>query len=317
MNPTVKPTAWKTDNYKFVGKAFDYSYAQRLNKLAPILGERSTTSIDYELTGSGGYGELQEYDGNNLNFVSQKRGFKTIVTPKEYTSSVALGRKDVINDKSGECRKAGSKLGNAAASTVYLHVLRCLGNAFDTTETYLGGDGKPWAAADHPVASKGSDGRKYTPDTDAGTYSNLLTSALSVSAITDAQSKANRLVTPDGLPFLCEYDTLLVSPELEATAKKICGEDARLDPESANHGANPVHGMRYIVIGGGTDGFTAKQWAVCDRRLMKELFNLIYTVKPEVLNSELDNPLKDMYTAYTVFGAGWGDARQIMFSNPT
>ena len=314
MNPTVNPTAWKTDNYKFVGKAFNFAYANCMNKLAPILGERTSKSIDYELTASGGYGELQPYDGNNLNMVNKKRGFKTIVTPEEYSNSVALTKLQCIIDKSGECRKTGAVLGDAAAMTVYMHVLRALGGAFDGDK--LGGDGKPWAAADHPVASKGSNGRSFVVDEEAGTYSNLLTSALSVSAITDAQSKANRFLTPDGLPFLCEMDTLLVSPELEATAKKICGEDARLDPESANHGANPVHGMKYIVIGGGSDGFSAKQWAVCDRRRMKELFNLIYIVRPEVLRSELDNPLKDMFTAYTVFGVGWADARQIIFSNP-
>lgn len=314
MNPTVTPSAWKTDNYKFVGKAFDYAYANYTNRLSPILGERNAKSVDYELTASGGYGELQPYDGNNLNIVEKKRGFKTIVTPEEFSSSVPLTKLQCMIDKSGECRKVGAVLGEATAMTVYLHVLRCLGGAFDPEK--LGGDGQPWASAAHPVASKGSNGRTFIVDEEAGTFSNMISNALSVSAITDAQSKANRFVTPDGLPFLCEMDTLLVSPELEATAKKICGEDARLDPESANHGANPVHGMKYIVVGGGNDGFTGKQWAVCDRKRMKELFNLVYTVRPEVLRSELDNPLKDMFTAYTVFGVGWGDARQIIFSNP-
>lgn len=317
MNPTVNPTAWKTDNYKFVGKAFDYAYAQRMNRIAPILGERKTRSIDYELTGGGGYGEMKEYDGNNLNFVNESRGFKTVLTPKEHSSSVAIGRKRALIDKSGECRRVGARLGDAASMTVYLHVLRCLGNAFDTTGTYLGGDGQPWASEEHPVASKGSNGRTFIPDEDAGTYSNLMHSALSVSAITDAQSKASRLVTPDGLPFLCEMDTLLVSPELEGTAKKLCGDDARLDPESDSHGANPVHGMRYIVVGAGFDGFSAKQWAVCDRRLMKELFNIVYNVRPEVVNTDLDNPLKDLYTSYADFAVGFGDARQIFFSDPS
>ena len=38
-------TAWKTDNYKFVGKAFDYAYANRLNKLLAILGEQGEDGI--------------------------------------------------------------------------------------------------------------------------------------------------------------------------------------------------------------------------------------------------------------------------------
>ena len=109
--------------------------------------------------------------------------------------------------------------------------------------------------------------------------------------------------------------------DTEEKAKKMFGENARLmptqDPFSSDNGANPVYGMRYIVMGGGADGFTAKQWAVCDRRLMKELVNIVYNTRPTVMQSQLDNPLKDMYTAYVDFGVGWGDARQIIFGNPS
>lgn len=305
---------WKTDNYKFVGKAFDMRYANRINTLAPLLGTKTTNSIDYELTGAGGFGEMQPYDGENVNKGSLKRGFKTIITPGEFSTSIPVGYKEAKIDKSGECRKVGTRLADSASMTVYMHVLRCFGGAWDPNA--VGGDGKPWASAAHPVASRGSVGRKFIVDEDAGSYSNVMSDALSVAAITAAQSMANRFITPDGLPFLCEMDTLLVSPELEATAKKLCGDDARLDPESAAHGANPVHGLKYIVVGGGEDGFTKKQWAVCDRRLMKELFMLVYITKPQVLQSQLDNPLIDMYTAYADFGIGWGDARQIIFSDP-
>ena len=116
------------------------------------------------------------------------RGFNTILTPQEFSSSVVLGRKQILIDKSGECRRTGTVLGNAAAMTVYLHVLRTLGGAFDPEK--IGGDGVSWANEAHPVASKGSEGRTFIPDEEAGTFSNLLHSALSVSTITDAQSKA-------------------------------------------------------------------------------------------------------------------------------
>ena len=307
-------TAWKTDNYKFVGKSFDFHYANRINTLAPILGTVTRNSIDYEIEGAGGYGEMQPYTGEDNNKGTYKRGFKTIVTPAEFDLSDKVHFKQAKVDKSGTCRKVGMRLGQSAALTVYMHTLRCFGGAF--SDAKKGGDGKAWAAADHPVASKGSEGRIFIPDEEAGTYSNLINQEMSVSAITTAQTMANRFVTPDGLPFLCEMDTLLVSPELEPMAKKICGEDARLDVDTAGHGANPLRGMKYIVVGGGDAGFTARQWAVCDRRLMKELFQLVYITKPMVLQSDLDNPLIDKYTAYADFGIGWGDARQIIFSDP-
>lgn len=311
---------WKTDNYKFVGKAFDFAYADRLNKLAPVVGEVNARSIDYELTGSGGYGEAPVYDGESLNEGSLHRGFKTVITPVEYTLSIPVGFKEAKVDKLGETRKVGAKLGNSMAMTVYLHVLRMFANAWNTDGHHNGGDGVPWASTAHPVASKGSSGRVFVPDEDAGTYSNVSTDAFSVSAITAAQARANRFVTPDGMPFLCDLDTVLIAPELEEKAKKMFGENAKLtpsgDPESDLNAANPVYGMRYLVMGGGTDGFSARQWAVCDRRLMKELVNVVYNTRPTVMQSPQDNPLKDLYTAYADFGVGWGDARQIIFGDP-
>ena len=311
-------TAWKTDNYKFVGSAFDYAYKNRLNKFLSIVGVANAKSIDYELTGSGGYGEMPRYDGNNLNEASKKRGFKTVIVPEEFELTETIGFKQAKIDKSGECARVGKQLGNSAAMTVYMHLLRMFGNAFKADVT--GGDGVSWASASHPVASKGSSGRTYVADPDAGTYSNLITSTLSVSAITSAQAKGGRFVTPDGLPFAADYSLLLVSQELEAEAKKICGENAKYrplqDPSDNKFAANPVADLQYMVISGGKDGFSAKQWAICDPTLMKEMVKLVYITQPTVRQHDLDNPWKDAYSAYADFGCGWGEARQIIFSNP-
>ena len=312
---------WKTDNYKFVGRAFDYAYADRLNKLSPVVGEVEARSVDYELTGSGGYGEAPVYDGENLNEGSLHRGFKTIITPVEYTLSIPVSFKAARIDKIGETKKVGAKLGDSMALTVYLHVLRMFANAWNNDGRHNGGDGVPWASASHPVASRGSAGRSFVPDSDAGTYSNITTDAFSVAAITAAQARAKRFLTPDGMPFLCDFDTVLIAPELEEKAKKMFGENSRLmptqSPEDDTNAANPVYGMQYLVMGGGADGFTAKQWAVCDRRLMKEAVNIVYNTRPTVMQSPQDNPLKDLYTAYADFGVGWGDARQIIFGDPS
>ena len=174
--PNVNATAWKADNYKFVGKAFDFAYADRLNKLTPILGSVNSKSIDYEMAGIGGFGELTPYDGENLNMGEQKRAFKTIITPEEFTKSAKVGYKQAKVDKLGETKKVGTRLGDSAALTVYLHALRMFGRAFDAA--YTGGDGKPFAATDHPVASMRGEGRRYIVDPDAGTYSNLITASV-------------------------------------------------------------------------------------------------------------------------------------------
>jgi hypothetical protein len=55
----------------------------------------------------------------------------------------------------------------------------------------------------------------------AGTFSNAITDVFSIAAITKAQAQASRFVTFDGLPFLCQFDLVLVSPELESEGKRI------------------------------------------------------------------------------------------------
>ena len=129
--------AWKTDLYKFVGKSFDFAYANRLNKLLAIMGEENSNSVDFELTGTGGYGELREYTGE-LNKGDMKRGFKTIITPGEFSLTIPVGYKQAKIDKTGECKKVGKRLGDSAAMTVYTHALRMFGNAFNAD--YAGGE---------------------------------------------------------------------------------------------------------------------------------------------------------------------------------
>lgn len=313
-------SAWKNDLYKLINKTFDYQYADGMNKLSPIISEEDNAAVDFRMEGLGGYGEYAAYNGTTLVSGNQSRGFIKIITPQEFSKTIDIGYKAAKIDKLGETKKVGTRLGYAASMSVYLAVLRMFGRAFNAN--YLGGDGKAWAATDHPNASKADANGTSTVDSDSGTFSNLITTALSVSAITAAQSAANRFVTPDGLPFMCDMNTLLVSPELEPKAKELCGPNGKLDltpkliPESAENGANPISGMQYIVIGGGSDGLTAKQWAVCDRTLLKEIAKLVYVTRPTVMEAELDNPLVHRSVGYMDYGVGFSDARPIIFSNP-
>lgn len=192
--------------------------------------------------------------------------------------------------------------------TVLNEFYRLFGNAFSIT----GADGASWASESHKINSESNE-----------TYSNLITSNLSVSAITTAQTKASKFVTPDGLAFAGNYDLLLVSPELEPKAKEICGPNSRLIPEknpdsdAGQNAANPIYGMKYIVVGGGGIGFSGKQWAIADSMLLPEILKLVYITEPTVLVANQSNPLMTDYIGYVDFGFGFGDARPIIFSNPS
>lgn len=299
---------WQDDLYPLVKKRFDLRYAKRLDLINEVCDVIEQDEIDYRLEGVGGFGELPEYDGTDLTTADQKRTFITTITPKEHALAVGLSYKKAKVDLSGEAAKIGTRLADSAYMTVLNEFYRVFGNAF----TAVGADKQPWASEKHPINTVSNE-----------TYSNLITDELSVAAITKAQTMASKFVTPDGLPFAGNFDLLLVSPELEAKAKEICGPNSKItpeknpDPDAPVNAANPAYGIKYLVVGAGSLGFQGKQWALADSMLLREVLKLVYISRPTVLVAKQDNPLITDYIGYVDFGFGFADGRPIIFSNPT
>lgn len=298
---------WHQDLYPLVKKRFDMRYADRMDIISQLAEVITQDNIDYRFEGVGGYGEIPVYDGTNIAEADQKRAFITTITPKEHALKVTMSYKKTKIDQSNEAEKVGTRLADSAYMTVLNEFYRLFGNAFTT----IGADGVAWASDAHKINSESDE-----------TYSNIIHSALSVSAITAAQTKASSFVTPDGLPFASNFDLLLVSPELEPKAKEICGPNSRLIPEknpdadAPINAANPVYGMKYLVVGGGGIGLTGKKWAIADSMLLPEILKLVYITEPSVLVTNQSNPLLTDYIGYVDFGFGFGDARPIIFSDP-
>ncbi len=298
---------WPQDLYPLVKKRFDLRYADRMDLISSLCEVITQDSVDYRFEGVGGYGEIPVYDGSNIAEADQKRAFITTITPKEHALKVTMSYKKTKIDQSNESEKVGTRLADSAYMTVLNEFYRLFGNAFTT----IGSDGVPWASDNHKLNSESNE-----------TYSNIIRSNLSVSAITAAQTKASGFLTPDGLPFAGNFDLLLVSPELEPKAKEICGPDSRLipdknpDADAARNAANPIYGMKYMVVGGGGIGLTGKKWALCDSMLLPEILKLVYITEPTVLVANQSNPLLTDYIGYVDFGFGFGDARPIIFSDP-
>ena len=297
---------WPNDLYPLVKKRFDLRYGERMDLISQVAGIVEQDEIDYRLEGVGGFGELPEYDGT-LKHSDQKRSFITTITPAEHAIATTVSYKKAKVDMSGEAEKTGTRLADSAYMTVLNSFYRLFQNAFGSTVL---ADGKSWAAEDHPISTEEG----------APTFSNLIHETLSVSAIAEAQKLASGFVTPDGLPFASNFDLLLVSPELESKAKEICGADAKLapkyNPDGSTFAANPVYGMRYLVVGGGGIGLQGDQWALADSMQIAEVLKLVYITKPTVLVATQDNPLVTDYIGYVDYGFGVADARPVIFSNP-
>ena len=298
--------SWSEDMYPLVKKAFETRYASRMSAIGKVCGIVTQDQPTYKLPGLGGYGALTTYSGT-LNRATSDNVFVKTITPAERALAVPVQYKDANLDIVTLASRTGIRLADSAFMTVLNEFYKVFGNAYRQAQ---GPDNKPWASETHPVSSA----------TGSGTYSNLSSDALSVSAITDAIAAASSFVTADGMSFVGNFDMLFIAPELEERARKICGKDAAvsplLDPETGI-GGNPVYGMNYMVVGAGTTGMTDRKWAIADSHLLSEIFKLVYVTEPTVLISPTENPLTAEFVAYVDFAFGFSDARPIYFSDGT
>lgn len=314
------PNLWKTDLFPFVGQMFKVNLDNSIksNPLINLFDEIVTESAHYDLRGSGDFPELPDYDGS-LNEINPRRNFNTTISTLEKQGTYHIHYKQWKNDRTREVERAGSQLADAIYTTINNRVLRKFASAFDST--VLGGDGKPWAATDHPNGSVGSTAgsRLFTADANGGTYQNLFTETLSYAALKEILGYARRLETPSGNPYEANFDTLLVSPELTEYAIEL--QQSKLNPDNAENTKNVVKIKNIITCGAGNVnrglGFGANQWALVDSKRFNKTSAIVYNTKPKVDRMININPYIKSFSAYVDFEVGYGDARAIMFSNPS
>ncbi len=297
---------WSEDMYPLVKKAFETRYASRMSAISKVCGIVVQDNLSYDVPGLGGYGELSEYN-STLEKASGDKVFTKTIVPKERALAIPVKYKDANQDIVTLANRTGIRLADSAFMTVLNDFFRVFGNVYSAKDCP---DGESWASDDHLVST----------DADSSTYSNMISDELSVSAITSAIAHASEFVTADGLPFVGNFDMLFVSPDLEETARNICGKDTAVAPTShpeTGLGANPLYGMNYMVVGAGDLGFGEGQWAIADSSLLSEIFKLVYVTEPTVLISATENPLLTDFVAYVDYAFGFSDARPIIFSDGT
>ncbi len=292
---------WADDLYPIVLKRFQDRLEKRTSLIKSTIGyEKLSTSNQYAEEGIGGLGLVPEYNGTTIQELNGKRGIKKIYTPAEHAAKTSIGYKYAKIDQSGEAKKAGNKMADALSITQIRDFYNLFARGFDAN--YAGADLVSLFSAAHPINNEAG----------ADTYDNAGTLIFSVSAITTSQTRAQRFKTFDGQDFDCEFNLALISPELEPKAKEFWGKEAKLLPQSAENGANPISDFKYIVI----KGFSAKQWAVADALLLQDYIKMVEITSPMVIPNKPDNPLIQEYIGYMDYIFGWSDARCIIGHNP-
>jgi phage major head subunit gpT-like protein len=144
----------------------------------------SASSVEYS-QGVGSFGLIPEYNsaeaeknGSVILYDSFSPLFEKTFTHKEYAKGVAIERKLVDDNQTGQILRKAQNLGHSFGTTRAYHASSVLNNAFSGV---LGGDGKVLCATDHPRNT-----------VDATSVSNAGTTALSYAAMVNTLIEIGR-----------------------------------------------------------------------------------------------------------------------------
>jgi len=152
-------------------------------------------------------------------------------------------------------------------------------DVYGATVSGLGPDGLALFSAVHsnPVTS-----RTFSNIISDGTNTNP---ALSRQAIVHMRAQGLKHKDPNNLVRSINYDTLVISPELEDFAERICGSEYL--PGSANNDRNPLKGKMKIVVwpraalaANGTDADA--YWYMLDSAGINETLNCLFAERPSL-----------------------------------
>lgn len=152
-------------------------------------------------------------------------------------------------------------------------------DVYGATVSALGPDGLELFSASHsnPVTST-----TFSNIVSDGTNTNP---ALSRQAIVYMRAQGLKHKDPNNLVRPISYDTLIISPELEDLANRICNSEYL--PGSANNDRNPLKGKMKVIVwprlalsSAGTDADA--YWFIADSNGLKETLNCLFAERPSL-----------------------------------
>jgi hypothetical protein len=165
-------------------------------------------------------------------------------------------------------------------------------NAFETGAAFLGADGKPLCATDHP--STASDG--------PAARSNKGTSELSHASLQATKLLLRNTRDDRGGRISVVPDTLLVGPTLEELSYELVKSDKVIDSSNWNPS---IHEGRYKVLV--WDEITDNSWFLIDSHYSKMFLNWFDRVPLEFAMEEEFDTFVAKFRAYMRYEAGWSD----------
>jgi len=244
----------------------------------PLLYNVSSSNKAMEsYLGSGGEGLMEEWgkSNNQVYYEDIDELWEKIIRNRKYSDGRIVER-DFIDDlKLTEIKNRITGLADAVYKTQQLQAVEFLNNAFVANgenfrgriESFVGPDGKPLCAADHP----------YSPTNSKDVQSNLGDKPLSIDAWDETAVAMQEWKDDKGNTMACIPDTLIVAPYNARAAFKIAGlPDAdlpRYEPGSNNFDANMYMGNIKVIVNPFISPSKRKNWFAVDSARLKQ-YNL-------------------------------------------
>ncbi len=306
MNTPMISEQWPRNVLPIIRKEWDQSLQAVASPLMALLGvSGSTSSVEYS-QGVGNFGLVPEYNAATaegepaaIHYDTFNPLYEATFTHKEYALGVAIERKLIDDNRTGQIIRKAQSLGHSFGTTRAYHCSGILNNAFATVTGY---DSVYLCSASHP-----------TSKADSTAIGNLGTSPLNYATVVATIQLGKQLNDDRGYPMPSIFNVLYVPVELEAKATEIV--NAIRKPGGADNDANFLssQGLRIVV-----DPYLTSStcWYMIDsgQAAMHALwFN---RVAPEIaLDPTSDFKLVANYRGYMRYSFGWDDYRWIYGHN--
>ena len=258
----------------------------------PVLFNQMTSQKAQEhFLGVGGFGDWNAYTGE-IEYDDNAVGYKTTLTPVEYTRGFKVERSLVDDDLYNVINKRPAGLAMGAVRTQEKHAASVFNNAFSAS--YTGGDSVALCSASHP----------YSPS-NATLHSNAGSTALSYDSVIATKKLMRQFVDDKGELITVVPSILLVPPELEDTAWTIVNSINK--PGGANNDGNYVRSQGWSVVV--WDYLTdANNWFMIDPALANLHLMWIDRVALEfTMDPASDFNLEARFRGYMRYSYGWSD----------
>ncbi|KZS48119.1 phage head protein [Paenibacillus glucanolyticus] len=256
-----------------------YSLAMKDKKdFIPLLYNVTTSNKLMEsYEGIGGEGLMEEWSrsNNQVYYEDIDELWQKIIKNRKFSDGRIIER-DFIDDlQLTEIKRRIASLADSVYKTQQLQAVEFLVNAFSAVgpnwrgrnESYLGPDGKPLCAADHP----------YSPENSTDVQSNLGDKPLTIDSWDETAVAMQEWVDDKGNTMAVIPDTLIVAPYNARAAFKIAGlpdsELPKYEPGSNNFDANMYMGNIKVIVDTFIKASHRKNWFAADSARMKE-FNI-------------------------------------------